>query len=344
VTLNGRLDAATTVELRAQAGGRIDKVLCRPGQKVRKGAALFQIDPSTYQLEVKKAQAEVRRAQARVKRVASDRSRTLENAKKGFAGQSAVDKVDGDLAEAEAMLQAAEAALDVAMLSLNATTVTAPIDGTLAGQLPAGGNVVAANTTPLGTILALDKLYVLFDIPERTALRLIRLNRENKRLGTSDPAQTVMVALADESGFPHRATADFVDVRFDPASQTVSCRAVLSNPDDSLYHPGMSAHVKLFTSLPYKALTLAAGTLTHGVGEGYGVYVVNDQNFVEERRGVFQPVDGGLWAVVSGLKPDEWVVIGDLDGGTRSGQTRVDVERLSAHVPGIGTDEKPATP
>ena len=66
---------------------------------------------------------------------------------------SALDQIDGDWAEAEASLQAAEAALDVPMLNLNATKVTAPIAGTLTGNIPAEGNSVAVNTTPLGTIL-----------------------------------------------------------------------------------------------------------------------------------------------------------------------------------------------
>ena len=79
--LDAKLDAAATVELRAQVGGRIDKVLCRPGQKIEKGDVLFQIDPSPYQAEVKKAQAEVRRAQARVKRLAAQRTRTQESVK-----------------------------------------------------------------------------------------------------------------------------------------------------------------------------------------------------------------------------------------------------------------------
>ena len=256
--LAARLEAAATVELLAQVGGRIDKVLCRPGQNVKKGDVLFEMDPGRYEAEVRKADAEVRRAKARVERLSAQRTRTQESVKNGRIEQGALDQIEGDLAEAAATLQAAEAALETPVLNLNATKVTAPISGTLTGDMPAEGTVVAANTTPLGTIISLDKLYVSFGIPSATALHLRRLQREKRQQGTGDLTQTVMVQLPGESGFPHPANVDFLDVRVIPSTNAgaVRCRAVLVGSDAFFGSPGMCAHVKLVTSAPYKTLVL----------------------------------------------------------------------------------------
>jgi len=342
--LPARLEAAATVELRAQVGGRIDKVLCRPGQKVEKGAVLFQIDPRPYQAEWKKAEAEARRAKARVDRLDAQRTGIQKGVKDRGIEQRILDQVDGDLAEARASLQAAEAALDVPFLNLNATKVTAPIAGTLTGDIPAEGNVVAVNTTHLGTILALDKIYVSFGIPVTTAVRLGQLKAKSKQPGTADLAQTVMVRLSGESGFSHRSNVDFVDVRANPASGTVRCRAVLPNPESFLCYPGMSAHVKLLTGPPYRALVLPDRTAFRGGIQQWqeDVNVVNDSNFVENRPTVVKVVDDGLWKVVSGLKPDEWVVIDKLSPDAASGGVKVDPERVAAPVSATPAPAKPS--
>ncbi len=343
VIVGARLDAAATVELRAQVSGRIDKVRCRPGQKVEKGDILFEIDPDRYQAEVRKAQAEVQLAEARVRRLAARKARTEELVKSKNVEQKVLDQMEGDLAEAEASLRAAQAALETPTLNLNATKVRAPIAGTLTGDsVPDEGNVVAANTTRLGTILALDKVYVSFSIPTATALQIRRLNRDNKQLGNVDTAETILVELTGKGDFPHRANLDFVDVRV--RAGEVLCRAVLPNPDPLLCYPGMSARVKLFTSRPYRAFVLPERTVMDvEEGEvGWQIYVVNDGDFVENRRVIAERA-GGFWKVVSGLKRDEWVVIDKaFKRNLVSEHVKVDPVRVPTPVPSTPAAAKAA--
>ena len=53
----------------------------------------------------------------------------------------------------------------------------------------------------------------------------------------------VRVGLADEHGYPHEGTLDFVDNQVDASTGTIRARAVLPNPDHA-FTPGLFAHIK----------------------------------------------------------------------------------------------------
>ena len=60
----------------------------------------------------------------------------------------------------------------------------------------------------------------------------------------------VQVGLANEEGFPHAGTMDFVDNQLNPQTGTIRARAVLHNKD-GLFTPGLFARVQLLGSGEY---------------------------------------------------------------------------------------------
>ena len=52
------------------------------------------------------------------------------------------------------------------------------------------------------------------------------------------------MALADETGFPHKGFIDFVDNRVDPNTGTLRGRGVFTNEDHSL-SPGFFARIRI---------------------------------------------------------------------------------------------------
>ena len=52
------------------------------------------------------------------------------------------------------------------------------------------------------------------------------------------------VGLANEEGFPHSGTMDFVDNQLNPQTGTIRARAILENKD-GLFTPGLFARVQL---------------------------------------------------------------------------------------------------
>src|SRR5207237_2153039 len=111
-------------------------------------------------------------------------------------------------AEGDAVIRAAEAALRVARLNLEWTVVRAPISGRVGRAEITPGNVVQAgppSPTLLTTIVSLDPIYVYFDTDEQAYLKY--MGGQSAR----PSGRQVLIGLANETGFPHDRTLNFVD-------------------------------------------------------------------------------------------------------------------------------------
>ncbi len=243
------------------------------------------------------------------------RSAQYENTRRLLASKSVsqeeVNLFEADRDEAQASLRAAQATCDLAKLKLEFTTITAPIRGKIRRPRLGEGSLVAADTTVLATIETSDLMYVNFDVPERTVLRLARARGQGTSKAALMSGRAVQVSLADEHGYPHRGRIDSEDTRLDVNTGTLRCRAVVSNPDGILL-PGLFAQVRLVTGAPFKALLVADSAVMFDQGKAF-LYVVNDRGVVERRRVQLGRDHDGLRAVSEGLKGDEWVVVGSLN-------------------------------
>ena len=127
-------------------------------------------------------------------------------------------------------MQSAQAAVELAELNLEYTKVTAPVDGRISRELVTVGNLVQAGQngggTLLTTIVSVDPMYVYFDIDEGTDLEIRRLIREGKAQSARDVELPVLLGLANEEGYPHRGTINFVDNQINPRTGTLRLRGV----------------------------------------------------------------------------------------------------------------------
>ena len=98
--------------------------------------------------------------------------RRKEQQKNQTIGQAAIDEAEGENAEAEASLLAANADRQLAKLKFDSTDVRAPIAGTVSGPILDLGSVVAADTTTLATMVVVDPMQVIFIIDQEVALGL----------------------------------------------------------------------------------------------------------------------------------------------------------------------------
>jgi multidrug efflux system membrane fusion protein len=249
VVFSGQVDAPVRVELRPRVGGILDKVLCQPGQEVKKGDPLFVVDPRPYKAELDRAAAELAGARARRKRRQLEQTNVMRLAKNRTVSEAEVNLVESELLEADASLKAAQAVCDRARLNLDFTLVSAPIAGTILGPVLAAGNVAVADQTPLATLVSLDPMYVYFDVDQRTVLNVNRLRRDGQLKGERGASLIVRVGLEGEDDFPRQGQVTALNIPFDPKTGTARWRAVISNPDRLLL-PGMSARVKVVTRAP----------------------------------------------------------------------------------------------
>ncbi len=92
------------------------------------------------------------------------------------------------------------------------------------------GNLVTGGInggTLLTSVVSMDPMYLYFDADEQSYLRYVQLARTGELRSSRDGGNPVQVGLANEEGFPHMGTVDFVDNQLNPQTGTIRARAVL---------------------------------------------------------------------------------------------------------------------
>jgi RND family efflux transporter MFP subunit len=312
----GHLEAVDVVEVRPRVSGYVERVAFDEGSEVHKGDVLFVIDQRPYAADVARAKAQAEQARTKLDLARSE----AERAKRLLAVQ-AISREEYDTrvsasAQGDAELRAAEAALRTARLNLEWTTIRSPITGRVGRAQVTRGNLVQAGApspAPLTTVVSLDPIYMYFDGDEQTYLDRVGLAPRSGVRGADAPPvalKTVRMGLANEEGFPHEGTIDFVDNHLDPVAGTIRARAVFANHDHRLT-PGLFARIKLVGSRKYDA-TLVRDAAVGTDQDRKFVFVLESDGTVDYRAITLGPLVDGLRVVKDGLKPGEMVVVNGL--------------------------------
>ena len=300
----GRVSAIDTVELRPRASGYVQRVAYKEGQDVKQGDLMFQIDPRPYRAALDNAQAQLARARV-AKQLEAIRSKRAQS----LIDDDAISHEELDLrraaqAQSTADVQAAEAAVATAKLNLSFTEVRAPVSGRASRALVTVGNLATADETLLTTVVSQDPIYVYFDADENSYLRYKEQERRSERTAQDN---AVHVGLANENGYPHTGTVDFLDNQVNPTIGTVRARAVLPNAD-RIFTPGLYARVQFVSSQKAKALLIDDKAVLTDQDRKY-VYAVDKDGKAQRKDIVLGRMVEGLRVVQSGLAPDDKIVV-----------------------------------
>ncbi|WP_430300759.1 efflux RND transporter periplasmic adaptor subunit [Ralstonia insidiosa] len=306
--LPGRIEPYRTAEVRARVDGIVLKRAYEEGQVVKAGQVLFRIDPAPLKAQVDAAQGALARAQAQVA-IARDKATRY----KDLAATRAVSELEYAEAQsterqAAADVVSARAALETAQLRLGYATVTAPIGGrSRRAQVTEGALVKEDAATPLTTVEQIDPIYVDFAQPAAEVLALQRALKKGQAAALTGQDIGVQVILSDGVAYERPGKLLFSDLAVDRATDNVSMRAVLPNPDGLLL-PGMYVRVKLSHAVQQGAVTIPKGALQRD-RHGATVFVVKADNTLAAQPVAAQALAGDQWLVTSGLTGGERVVI-----------------------------------
>jgi len=304
---NGRVASINSVEVRARVTGYVDKVAYREGDSVKQGDLLFIIDPRPYRdaLESAKATLERERAAAAFSGIQLKRAEAL-SASKAISLEEYQNR-DSDLSQSTARVHEAEAAVATAELNLSFTEVRSPIDGRTSRAQLMRGNLAQADQSILTTVVAQNPLYVYFDCDEQSYLRLQERAHRGDGVSSENP---VHVALANESGFPHAGTIDFLDNELNPSTGTIRARVKLPDPGH-LLTPGLYARVQLESAGTVQALLIDDKAILTDQNQQY-VYVVGSGNLAQRKNVATEGMVDGLRLIRSGLSPGDRVIVSGL--------------------------------
>jgi len=306
----GRMQAVESVEIRPRVSGYIDKVAFTEGSQVKRGDLLFVIDPRPYKADADRAAADVKRYKTALELARIELGRVQKLKDSGAVSEEELDERKSTLAQTEANVAGAEAALEAANLNLNFTQVTSPIAGRASRAEVTRGNLVTGGTnggTLLSSVVSMDPMYLYFDADEQSYLRYSQMARSGERVSSRDTPNPVQVGLANEEGFPHSGTVDFVDNQLNPQTGTIRARAVLQNKD-GLYTPGLFARVQLLGSSEYSAILIDDRAVNTDQSQKY-VFVLGPNNAIEYRKVKLGRIIDGLRVVREGLKSGDVIVV-----------------------------------
>src|SRR5690606_29885255 len=173
--------------------------------------------------ELDRAEAELARAIARAELSTTDVERSEKLLDVKAVSREEYDQRLNAQRESQANVEAARAAVTAARLNIEFTRVTAPITGRVSRAVVTAGNLVTGGSTQatlLTTLVSIDPIYVTFEGDEQVYLKYTELARRGVRPSSREAANPVLMALANEDGFPHEGVMTFVDNQVDPRTGT----------------------------------------------------------------------------------------------------------------------------
>jgi RND family efflux transporter MFP subunit len=307
----GNTAPVKSVDLVARVQGFLQAINYKDGSPVKEGTTLFTIEPETYKLKLDQAQAAEAGAQASLKQAELDYKRQVDLVQKQAVSQSTLDTSTSNRDNAQANLQQAQANTKIAQVNYGYTNVAAPFDGIVTAHLVSVGELVGvASPTQLATIVALDPIYVNFNVNEQDVLR-VRAEARRRGITVDDLRQLpVEIGLQSETGYPHKGTLDYFAPQINQSTGTLAVRGILKNADRQLL-PGYFVRVRVPIEQNVGAMLVPDVALGSDQAGRY-VLVVNAENVVEQRKVTTGPLEGDLRVIESGLKADDKVVVAGL--------------------------------
>jgi multidrug efflux system membrane fusion protein len=296
----GTVQASFTVGIRPQVDGKLEQVLFKEGDHVRKGDVLAKIDPRLYQAALDQAKAQKKQDESRLISAIKDlqRSRTLVG--QAFETQQLVDQQQAKADQVIASVDADKAAVDTAQTNLDYTSVIAPSDGRMGVRMIDPGNIVhASDSQPIAVLTLTKPAAVIFTLSarslddvreamERGPVEIIAFSQDNKR------------ELA-------KGKLLLIDNMVDQASATMRLKAMFPNEHDELW-PGDFVNARLFLKVLPNALTVPAAAVLTGP-DGLLAWVVTEGDVVQARPIRTGPTTDGHAVIALGLSEGDHVVV-----------------------------------
>lgn len=294
----GMVEPVRSVNIRPQVTGIIEKIAFSPGENVKVGQLLFQIDQSFFLAALKQAKANLQKSQAQLKNNEADVARFQKLVKPGYVSQQQYDQVVSNAAMEKATVAADLANVNQAQIQLDHTRITAPLGGKTGNLLVKEGDLVTANSeSSLVTINQLDPVLVDFNLPQNNLPQLMSYQAKNPiQIEVWNELKTKLLGKGE---------LVFVDNTVNSATGTVLLKARVPNPNQTIW-PGLMVFVKLILTTEQTALVVPSIAVRVDQ-EGNFVYVVKDGKAIV-RRVVTNRQVGNLTVISNGLKQGEQVI------------------------------------
>jgi membrane fusion protein (multidrug efflux system) len=330
----GTLVGYVNADIRGQVTGYLLSQDYQEGEFVHKRDLLFQIDPRPFKAALDQAKGRLGQAKAQLGKTDLDVKRYTPLAANGAVSKEDLDNAVQANLSAQADVEAAEAAVELAQVNLDFTRVVSPIDG-IAGLVNAQvGDLVGPAGPLLTTVSTVDPIKAIFTVSEQEYINFRHEHPGAQREAALRKLKLELI-LADGSTYPQTGKWGATQREVGIETGALQIQGIFPNPDNFL-RPGQFARVQTQLSMRKGALVVPQRAVAQVQGADQ-VDVVDSQNKVH-----VVPVEVGerigLNCVIEkGLKPNDRVVV----EGVQKVREGMEVNPRLAQVTEAST--KPAT-
>jgi RND family efflux transporter MFP subunit len=296
----GIVNASEESALSFRVGGPLMEVNVKLGQAVKKGDLLMQIDPRDFKDRIRSLEAQLSGVVAIQKKAQQDFARISKLFHEKVLAQSDFDSATSALDATDASVKNLNAGLLIARHALADTSLCAPYDGTLTGQLVENHEMV----NPGQVVLKFHNIKLLeinVSLPENEIV-----------------SRSLNAGITARVSFP-AITGKTCDARLtewsssaDPLTRTYAVTFEFNAPEEYRVLPGMSADVSWHAASGDSAvLTVPVSALIRQTDGSTFVWVFHESEGRAEQRPVMigELVGASRIAVTEGLFGVEQVVV-----------------------------------
>lgn len=248
VLVSGRTGPDRRVELRAEAEGRVSRILVQRGQNVAAGELLLELDGRDRAARLAEADSLVGQRDIEYKAI------------QNLRGQQFTTEVQ--IAEAMARLESARAARRSIELEIANTTIEAPFDGVLQERMAEIGDFVRVGDS-VAELVDLDPIIISGSVNER----------EIGHITVGSKGSAVLVDGSEVEG-----SVRYLSRVADAATRTFQVELAVPNPGNAI-RAGITAQLRLFADA-VRVHTLSSALLSLADDGSVGVKVVDERNSV----------------------------------------------------------------
>lgn len=310
VTVNGYVEAYSTVTVQSRVSGQLQSLAFTPGGPVKAGDVIARIDPSLLQAQRDQARGNLAKDQAQLANARQVLRRYTPMLAKGYVSKTDYDTYVANEGVEAAAVKADQAAVEMAQTQLGYAQIRAPVDSVAGAPLVYPGAQVTANSTNLVVLNQVQPIHVRFAVPE-SALPGIRA------AFARGPVHAAL-QVPGAHGTPLSAPLDFINNAVDAGTGTIQLKASYPNRDDRLT-PGQFVQVTLPTATLADVVTVPATALQNSP-QGSFVFVIDADGRARQRMVTAGVSNAGRIVIDQGLAGGERVVTDGqmlLTDGTR---------------------------
>lgn len=308
IPVTGSLISRTRVEVRAETFGRVLRFPKEEGERVRAGEPMIWVEEDNYRLALKQAESSVQVAEAgvaRAKVMAEHAQNELDRAQNLIKSGGITEKdlklaivteqdARSQVRVAEAQLEQARTAVEIAHKKLADTVIRAPVDGEIQRKYVNAGAYVEA-PTPVFVLVDNSRLELEAPVPASELAQVRPGMRVNFRV-SSYPDQRFEGRVVE------------IGPAVDAESRAAKVRIAAPNAGGRL-KAGMFAEGEIVTGVSKSALVIPSAAVYRddkASGEG-SVFVISEGRAVRRKLRLGRQLDGTA-EVASGLKAGDVLI------------------------------------